>query len=325
MGLKPWDKRDRSVFQILPEVQQKVSKVPGIRTFPILPPALPGGGQFPVEFVLAATAETSEILEFAKKIQEKATASGMFPFPPLIDVKIDQPESEIIFDRDKVAELGLDLQTVGQELSASVGGNFVNRFSVSGRSYKVIPQVARSRRLNPEQLKDTYVTTPDGSLVKLSTFAQVKDSVAPRSLNRFQQLNAVKISGVTIRPLDETLTFLEEETRKIVPKNYTIDYTGESRQLRKSSSNFGATFALAILLIFFVLAVQFNSFRDPFVILAGSVPLAMFGASIFTFLKIPDPNMPFWTSGWTTTMNVYSQVGLVTLIGPRRKKRHPGR
>ena len=137
----------------------------------------------------------------------------------------------------------------------------------------------------------------------------------PRSLNRFQQLNAVKISGVAIRPLDEALRFLEDEAAKILPKGYKLDYTGESRQLRVEGNKFLPAFGLALVLIFLVLAAQFNSFRDPFIILVGSVPLAMFGALIFSFLKMPDPNMPFLTNGWTTTLNIYSQVGLVTLVG----------
>ena len=314
-GLKPWKERKRSAAQILPEVQQKVAAIPGIQTFPILPPALPGGGNFPVEFVIASTADTAEILGFANKLQEAAAKSGMFAFPPLIDVKVDQPESEVVIDREKVAQLGLNLQTVGQDLSAAVGGNFVNRFSVDGRSYKVIPQVARADRLNPEQLKDIYVTGPNGQLVSLSSIATIKDSVTPRSLNRFQQLNAVKISGVAIRPLDESLRFLEDQAASILPKGYVVDYTGESRQLRVEGNKFGPAFLLSFLLIFLILAAQFNSFRDPFVILMGSVPLAMFGSLALTFLKMPNPNMRFWTDGWTTTLNVYSQVGLVTLVG----------
>ena len=150
---------------------------------------------------------------------------------------------------------------------------------------------------------------PLGYVATLVTTAQ------PRSLNRFQQLNAVKISGVAIRPLDQTLRFLEDEAAKIMPPGYVIDYTGESRQLRTEGSKFLPSLAMALMLIFLVLAAQFNSFRDPFIILLGSVPLAMFGALVFTFLKMPSPNLPFWTNGWTTTLNIYSQVGLVTLVG----------
>ncbi|RJX33385.1 MAG: multidrug efflux protein [Desulfurivibrio sp.] len=315
MVTKPWDQRERTIFQILPEVQQKLHGIAGIRMFPVLPPSLPGGGQFPVEFILASTAETEEILQFAGQLQQKAMQSGLFAFPPLIDVKIDQPQSEFVINRDKAADLGLNLEQVGADIGAMIGGNFVNRFDIAGRSYKVIPQIQRVDRLNPDQLKNIYITGPAGQLVPLSTIATIDNSTVPRSLNRFQQLNAVKISGVSIRPLGEALQFLEDEAAKILPQGYTIDYTGESRQLRTEGNKFLPAFSLAVVLIFLVLAAQFNSFRDPFVILAGSVPLGIFGALIFTFLKMPDPNAPFWTHGWTTTMNIYSQVGLVTLVG----------
>jgi multidrug efflux pump len=315
VGLKPWEERKRSAFKLVPEVQRRVGIIPGIQTFPILPPALPGGGQFPVEFVLSSTAETAEILGFATKLQQKAATSGLFAFPPLIDVKVDQPESQIEIDRDKVAELGLSLETVAQDLATALGGNFVNRFSVAGRSYKVIPQLARAERLNPSQLSNIYISGPNGQLIALDAIAKIHNTVVPRSLNRFQQLNAVKISGVAIRPLDEALTYLETEAAKILPKAYSLDYTGESRQLRTEGNKFLPAFILAVVLIFLVLSAQFNSFRDPFVILAGSVPLGMFGALALAFLKMPNPNMPYFTDGWTTTINVYSQVGLVTLVG----------
>ena len=313
--LKPWGQRERSVFEVLPEVQAKVGRIPGIRVLPVLPPALPGGGQFPVEFLITSTEEHSQILEYAQKIQQAAAQTNFFAFPPIIDTKIDQPEAELVLDRDKVAALGLDMQTVGADLAALVGGNFVNRFNYGGRSYKVIPQITRIGRLNPSQLESTYVKGPEGQLVPLSTFAHFKYKTEPRSLNRFQQFNAVKISGVAVRPLDETLKFLESEADKILPEGYKVGYTGESRQLRVEASKFLPAFALALVLIFLVLAAQFNSFRDPFIIILGSVPLAMFGALLFSFLKMPNPNQPFWTDGWTTTLNIYSQVGLVTLVG----------
>jgi multidrug efflux pump len=204
---------------------------------------------------------------------------------------------------------------VGADIAAMMGGNYVNRFNIAGRSYKVIPQIQRGDRLNPEQLQNIYITGPQGRLVPLSTIATIEQRVVPRSLNRFQQLNAVTLSGVAVRPLDEALGFLEAQAAEILPEGYVVDYTGESRQLRTEGDKFVPALSLAIILIFLVLAAQFNSFRDPFVILAGSVPLAIFGALIFTFLKMPDPNTPFWTEGWTTTLNIYSQVGLVTLVG----------
>jgi len=315
MVTKPWGQRKRNIFQIMPEVARKLQAIPGIRLFPVLPPALPGGGSFPVEVVIASTADTAEILQFAQQIQQAAAASGKFFFPPLIDVKIDQPQSEIVIDRDKVASLGLNLTQVGADLASAVGGNFVNRFNIAGRSYKVIPQIKRVDRLNPSQLQNIYITGAGGQLIPLSTVATIEDSTVPRSLNRFQQLNAVTISGVSVLPLDQALQFLEDQAAKILPKGYTIDYTGESRQLRTEGNKFLPAFGLAVILIFLVLAAQFNSFTDPFIILAGSVPLAVFGALLFTFLKMPNPNIPFWTHGWTTTMNIYAQVGLVTLVG----------
>ncbi len=315
LALKPWSERERTSAQILPGLAQKFGAIPGIRMLPILPPALPGGGQFPVEFIVASTAEPGRILDFVGQLQQKATTSGLFAFPPIIDTKIDQPQTEIVLDRDKVASLGLSLQQVGADIAGMTGGNFVNRFNIEGRSYKVIPQVQRSSRLTPEQLENLYVSGPDGTLVTLSTIASLKSTTEPRTLNRFQQLNAVKLSGVAIVPLDQALRYLEDEAAKILPKGYVVDYTGESRQLRTEGNRFLPAFVLALVLIFLVLAAQFNSFRDPFVILAGSVPLGMFGALMMTFLKMPNPNLHFFTDGWTTTLNIYSQVGLVTLVG----------
>jgi multidrug efflux pump len=313
--LKPWGERTNTVFKIMPAVQRKVSTIPGIRAMAATPPALPGGGTFPVEIVIGATAEPETILSFATNLQQRAAASGMFAFPPVIDTKIDQPEIELVLDRDKVASLGLNMATVGSDLATLVGGNFVNRFNLAGRSYKVIPQVMRAERLDASQLEKTYVKGPNGQLVQLSTFATLKKTTGPRTLNRFQQFNAVKISGVSVRPIDEALKFLEGEAANILPKGYKLDYTGESRQLRVEGSKFLPAFILAMTLIFLVLAAQFNSFRDPLIILLGSVPLAMFGALMFSFLKMPAQNFPFFTNGWTTTLNIYSQVGLVTLVG----------
>ena len=313
--LKPWGERKRTVFQILPEVQALANRIPGIRTTVATPPALPGGGNFPVEFILSATAEPEQILGFARQLQQIAATNGMFAFPPIIDLKIDQPEVELVLDRDKVAALGLDMATVGSDLAALVGGNYVNRFDFAGRSYKVIPQLKRIERLTPGQLENNYVQGPNGKLIPVSTFATLQKKTTPRALTRFQQLNAVTISGVAIRPLDEALKSLETAAAKILPKGYKLDYTGESRQLRTEGNKFLPAFTLALILIFLVLAAQFNSFRDPLIILLGSVPLAMFGALMFCFLKMPGQNIAFWTNGWTTTLNIYSQVGLVTLVG----------
>jgi multidrug efflux pump len=315
MVLKPWGERTKPTAALVGPLTMKLMQIPGIQMFPVMPPALPGGGSFPVEFVIQSTTEPERILEFAKTLQQKAAQSGMFAFPPLIDTKIDQPQAEIVLDRDKVAALGLNMQDVGADVGAMVGGNFVNRFDIAGRSYKVIPQIERTERLNPSQLENIYITGPNDQLIPLSTVATLKKTTVPRSLNRMQQLNAVTLQGVAIRPLDQALKFLENEAHQILPKGYHIDYTGESRQLRTEGNKFLPAMTLALILIFLVLAAQFNSFRDPFIILLGSVPLALFGALIFIFLKLPNPNLAFFTNGWTTSFNIYSQVGLVTLVG----------
>jgi len=220
------------------------------------------------------------------------------------DLKYDQPQTEVVFDHDQVRSQGVDMSQAGADLSTLLGGNYVNRFSIQGRSYKVIPQVKRSERLTPDQLKDIYVTGTNGKLVPLSTFATLRNTTEPRELKRFQQLNAVRIQGVIPPPvsLDQALSFLETQAKEMLPPGFTVDYAGQSRQLRTEGSKFLAIFGLSAILIFLVLAAQFESFRDPFVILAGSAPLAVSGALMFTFLGF-------------ATLNIYSQVGLITLVG----------
>ena len=280
MVTKPWSERKRTTEQILGEVFAKVSAVPGVRVIATTPAPLPGGGQFPVEFVIASTAEPRELIDFANQLVTKALASGVFVFADT-DLKFDQPQTEVVFDRDKVATLGVNLSQVGLDLGTMLGGDFVNRFGIEGRSYKVIPQVSRVQRLNADQLKDFYVSGPNGKLVQLSTFATLKTTTEPRAIYRFQQLNSVKVQGAITpgKTLDQALKVLEQEAAKILPQGYTIDYPGEARQLRVEGSNLNTTLILSLILIFLVLAAQFESFRDPLIILLGSVPLALSGRS----------------------------------------------
>jgi multidrug efflux pump len=315
--MKPWEERERSIFPLQFELSQKTSEIAGIRAPMFLPPALPSAGFFPLEFVIASTADHEELLGFAEQLSKAAVESGEFAFPPITDVRIDQAKTEIVIDRERVASMGISMQQLGMDLSVLLGGNFVNRFSIDGRSYKVIPQVERAGRLTSDQLSELRVTGPGGELTPLGALATMKSGIEPRSLNRFQQLNAIKISGVAPRSLDAGLQVLEKEAARILPPGYRVDYTGQSRQLRQEGGKFLPALGLAIILIFLTLAAQFNSFRDPLVVLAGSVPLALFGALIFTFLKFAGPpGMNFaLTDGWTTTLNIYSQVGLVTLVG----------
>jgi len=303
MVTKPWSERTKTTEQLLLEAAGKLSQIPGIRVIPMTPAPLPGGGDFPVDFVVASTAEPKQLEEFAKQLVGKAFASGLFIYADA-DLKFDQPQAEVVFDRDKVRSLGVDLSQAGRDLSTMLSGDYVNRFSIQGRSYKVIPQIKRSERLTTDQLEQIHVTGPQGKLVPLSTFASLRMSTEPRELKRFQQLNAVRIQGV-IPPhisLDKALAFLEGEAKTMLPKGFTVDYAGESRQLRVEGSKFLGTFLLSGILIYLVLAAQFESFRDPFIILAGSVPLAISGALLFSFLGF-------------TTLNIYSQVGLITLVG----------
>jgi multidrug efflux pump len=302
MVTKPWSERKKTSQQLLVEASAQLGQIPGIRVIPLVPPSLPGGGTFAVDFVIQSSADPQQVSELAEQLVQKAMASGMFIFADT-DVKFDQPQTEVVFDRDKLRSQGVDLSQAGQDLSTMLGGNYVNRFSIQGRSYKVIPQIQRSDRLTPNQLSDIYVKGSNDKLVPLSTFATLKTTTEPRSLNKFQQLNAVRIQGVIPPPvpLDKALTFLENEAKNL-PQGFTFDYAGESRQLRVEGSKFLGTFALSGILIYLVLAAQFESFRDPFIILAGSVPLAISGALTFSFLGF-------------TTLNIYSQVGLITLVG----------
>jgi multidrug efflux pump len=303
MVTRPWDERKRSTADLQVQVAAGFSQIPGIRAIAVTPPPLPGGSNFPVDLVIASTAEPEQLLAVANELVGKAYASGMFMYVDT-DLKYDQPQAEVVFDRDKVRSLGVDMSRAGSDLSTLLGGNFVNRFSIQGRSYKVIPQIKRSERLTPEQLSSVYVTGPGGRLVPLSTVATLATSTQPRELKRFQQLNAVRIQAVIPPnvPLEQALGFLEAEARRTMPAGFTVDFAGESRQLRSEGGRFLGVFLLSAILIFLVLAAQFESFRDPFVILAGSAPLAVTGALAFTFLGF-------------TSLNIYSQVGLITLVG----------
>jgi multidrug efflux pump len=300
---KPWSQRARSTDQILGEVFGRSAGIPGIRVIATTPAPLPGASNLPVEFVICTTAEPRELVGFAEQLVGKALKSGMFMFADT-DLKFDLPQAEVVLDRDLVFDMGLNLQQIGGDLSAMLGGAFVNRFSIQGRSYKVIPQLERAARLNPEQVSDIYVPGPEGRQIQLSTIASVRKTVEPRTLNRFQQLNCARIQGayppnVT---LDSVLRFLETEASTLLPRGYSVDYQGEARQLRVEGSRLNETLIVSMILIFLVLAAQFESFRSPFIILLGSVPLALTGALMFSFLGF-------------TTLNIYSQVGLITLVG----------
>ncbi|MEI7799970.1 MAG: multidrug efflux protein [Opitutaceae bacterium] len=305
--LKPWSERHRTAVEIQESLQAPAAKIAGLQLIVTTPEPLPAGGQFPIELVIRSTDGHREMLEYAQQLvlyaNTTANAPGGAPtfYFADSDLKFDLPQVEIDIDKDKVASMGLNLSDVARDLGSLLGGGYVNRFVNDGRSYRVIPQVERSQRLNADQLLNYNVRGPAGQLIPLSTIATLKHTVQPRTLNRFQQLNSVKITGVG-PSIDNALKKLEAKAAEILPPGYSIDYGGQSRQLRVEGGALWKAAALSLLLIFLVLAAQFNSFRDPFIILLGSVPLAIVGAMVPIFL-------------FKTSLNIYSQIGLITLVG----------
>ena len=300
---KDWKERSRSTEEMYGEVFGRVAQVPGLRVFPRLNPPLPTPGLYDVEMVLQSDAPAEQMLETVGAVLGAGWQSGKFLYVDT-DLKIDLPEARVVIDREKVADLGLDLATVGRELGTLLGGGYVNRFNFFDRSYKVIPQLGDEDRKTVGPLLDLKIKTPSGELVPVSTFTRIESSTAPRSLNRFQQRNAVRIVG-GVKPgvtKDEGLRVLETAAAATSGPGVIQDYAGESRQIRRESAALTTTLGFAVILIYLVLAAQFRSFRDPLIVLLGSVPLAISGALVFSFLDI-------------TTINIYSQVGLITLVG----------
>ena len=300
---KDWRERTRSTELMYGEVFGAVSQIPGLRVFPRLDPPLPTPGQYDVELILASEVPAEQLLEMTAAVLGAGWQSGKFLYVDT-DLKIDLPEARVVLDRERLADLGFDLAGVGQELGTLLGGAYVNRFNFYDRSYKVIPQIGDKDRATLDPLLDLKIKTPSGQLVPVSTFTHIETSTAPRPLNRFQQRNAVRIFG-GVKPgvtKEEGLRVLENAAATAVGPRVTLDFAGESRQIRHEGSALTVTLGFAVVLIYLVLAAQFKSFRDPLIVLLGSVPLAISGALVFSFLDL-------------TTINIYSQVGLITLVG----------
>ena len=306
---QPWAERERSSVTTLAEtIQPRTQDIAGLQVNAINPPPLPSSGVFPVEFVINTTLDFTLLYESAQQVLQKARESGKFIF---IDqnLQIDKPRERLHIDRDKAALLGVDMQTLSGDLSSLLSGGFVNRFAMNDRSYKVIPQVRRQERLNAEDLHNYYTRTRSGKLIPLSTLVTLEHEVVPRSLKGFQQLNAVTLSGLP-RPgvaLGDALATLENISNEVLSREYSIDYAGQSRQFKTESGSLTTTFFFALLLIYLVLAAQFESFRDP-VIMLVTVPMSVSGA-----LLCLNVLAMFQVTG--ATLNIYTQVGLVTLIG----------
>jgi multidrug efflux pump len=302
--LKPWDKRDKTAAELQPVLQQEMAEVAGAKIVAFQLPPLPGASGLPIQFVIQTTDPFDRLDGIAKAFTAEALNSGKFIFLDN-DLKVDQPQTSVLIDREKTAQLGLKLSDVGGALGAMLGGGYVNYFGLDGRSYKVIPQVEQRERLNADQVLNYYIKTSDGTAVPLSTVASLKTTTVPQSLNHFQQVNAATISGVAMPGVitGEALATLKEIADRTLPKGYTIDYGGQSRQFIQESSGFAVTFGFALIIIFLALSAQFESFRDPLIILV-SVPMSIAGALIFIMLGIKG-----------ASLNIYTEVGLVTLMG----------
>jgi len=239
----------------------------------------------------------------AVTLLEAAQASGRFMFVDT-DLKIDMPQLRFVLDRERIAELGLDLDSVSRQLALLLSGDYVNRFDMKGKAYQVIPMATPQDRANPHALLDLQLRTPSGELVPLSAIATLEREVGPRVLGKFQQKNAFRILGGVLpgTTKEQGLAALEQAAAELLPASYSIDYAGESRQLRQEGNTLTGILGFALLFVYFALAIQFNSFRDPLVVLLGSVPLALAGALMLPFLGL-------------TTINIYSQIGFITLVG----------
>jgi multidrug efflux pump len=302
MLLKPWDERKRSAIALKPLVQAQLSKIEGVSAFAFNLPPLPGGpGGLPVQMVINSTNGFQSVYEEMVKLKAAARASGLFIVTDS-DLDYNQPVVRVKIDRTKANDLGITMQSIGNTLATLLGGNYTNRFNLEGRSYQVIPQVPRGLRLSPEALSNYYVPTVGGQQVPLSTLVSIQTATDPNALTHYNQLNsatfsAVPMPGVTV---GKAVEFLEGEAKKL-PSGFSHDYLADARQYVQEGNQLAVAFGFALVIIFLVLAAQFESLRDPLVIMI-SVPMAISGALIPLFFGV-------------ATINIYTQVGLLTLIG----------
>ncbi len=301
MLLKPWEDRSLTSMQMIPQIQQALNQQPGLQSFAFNPPSLPGAsGNTPVEFILKTQQGYDQLYGVVQQVLNKARESGKFHFIKS-DFNFSKPEIRITIDRERAEYMGISMREIGQTLGAILAEGYVSRFNLAGRSYKIIPQARSDERLNAEVISQYYVYSEQGDQINLSSLVDIDYSSVPRELVQFQQQNAAKIDAVPGVPLGEALEYLRTISEEVAPSGYTFDYQGQSRQLIQEGSVLALTFGFAIIVVFLVLAAQYESLRDPFIILT-TVPLAMFGAMVPMFL-------------WMVSLNIYSQVGLITLIG----------
>lgn len=301
--LVPFEQREKSVHELLPELFGRLGSVTGLTLFPILPASLPTAGQFDVEVVFRANEDPVSMKQYANEILQRATATGNFMFVNT-DLKIDLPQAELNIDKSLLADLGLNLQSVNDQLSVLMSNNFANYFNKDGKAYRVIPIVGDQQRYNPEDILNMKVRTDNNALVPVSAFATLDAFTSPRVLGSFNQQSSFRILAGVLPHItkEQGLAAIEAIATEVLPVNYSVDYAGESRQLRKEGNTMIGVLLVAMLVVYFLLTVQFNSFRDPLVVLLGCAPLALAGALMLPFLAL-------------TSINIYSQIGLITLIG----------
>lgn len=301
--LKPWDQRSKSQAKVLDKLQPELGKIAGLNAVAFPLPSLPGNsGGLPVQFVLTSTEDYTVMYQVIKKLKDIADTSGMFLFTD-IDLKFEKPMAEVEIDHDKAGSMGISMQTIGQSLSVLLSGGYINRFSAYGQSYEVIPQAIQIDRFNPDDLKKYYVTTERGESVPLDSIVKINITTQANELNRFQQLNSVTLSGLMMpgKSITDCLAFLKAQSKDIFPTGFSYDYGGQSRQVIQEGSTMIYTFFFALIIIYLVLSAQFESFRDPLIILI-SVPLSIIGALVPLHVGF-------------ATLNIYTGIGLVTLIG----------
>ncbi len=297
------DKRDYSAQSLVPRIYGKLAQIPGLNMFPILPASLPSSGQFEIDMIVKASAPYSEMKQYADQLVGAAFASGQFLFADT-DLKIDLPQVELQLNREKIADLGMNVGQISEQLGILLSSNFVNRFDANGKAYRVIPIISDEVRSKTEAILSLNIKLPTGELLPVSAVADLKWKTVPRQLGTFAQQASFRIYG-GVAPgsnKEAALSALEQKATEILPAGYSIDYAGESRQLRKEGNTLIMVLGISLLIVFLVLAIQFNSFRDPLVVLLGCVPLALSGALLIPYVEL-------------TTINIYSQIGLITLIG----------
>ncbi|MFT5755428.1 MAG: multidrug efflux pump [Alteromonadaceae bacterium] len=296
-------KRDFSAQELVPQMYGKLAQIPGLNMFPILPASLPSSGQFEIEMVVKSSASYDEMKQYADQLVGAAYGSGHFLFADT-DLKIDLPQVELQLNRQNIADLGLSVAGVSEQLGILLSNNFVNRFDANGKAYRVIPIVNDEIRSKTEAILSLTIKLDSGELLPVSAIADLKWKTVPRQLGTFAQQSSFRIFGGVAPSSNKeaALTALENAAKELLPVGYSIDYAGESRQLRKEGNTLVMVLGVSLLIVFLVLAIQFNSFRDPLVVVLGCVPLALSGALLIPYVEL-------------TTINIYSQIGLITLIG----------